>query len=300
MRLMHIVLVVINLQTSAPSTLVAGAWTLEKGHLWTKITALRQVTDEEYLAVGGTGREPDIARFFEPGDRARYRENGHYDSLAIFIDLFYGLTDRIDVGVQIPYFRQKFENIGFRPANIALGFSDIRGVIKTNLIRKPFVGTLKWGFKAPTGKFGTLHGIIPVGEGQWDFDLIAQLGRSLWPLPIYANLDVGHRLRLKNSRINRAPGNEWFYNAELGFHPINKLLIAIKLEGIRGQPATAFGLKLPRDVKNITYITPTLQYDIYPKVSLETALRITAGGRNFPAVQMWVAGLSFTSNPFGQ
>jgi len=260
---------------------------------------MHQATDEEYIAVGGPGREPDIAQFYKPGDRARYRENGRYDSRAVFIDLFYGLTDRVDVGIQIPYFRQKFENVGFRPANVASGFSDIRGFLKANLIEQPFVGSLKLGFKAPTGKFETQDGIIPVGEGQWDFDIIVQLGRSLWPLPLYANLDVGYRLRLKNEHISRDPGNEWFFNAEMGFRPAEKLLVALKAEGIRGESATVFGLKLPRDVKRITYITPTLFIGPHRDLTFETAVRITAGGRNFPAGQMWVAGITYSGNPFG-
>jgi hypothetical protein len=295
-----LILIVIVLMSVAPQTALAGAWTLKQRHLWAKITLMSQATDEEYVAVGGSGREPNLAQFYEPGDRARYRENGHYDSRAIFLDLFYGLTDRVDLGIQIPYFRQEFENVGFRPANVASGFSDIRAFLKTNLIQQPFVGSFKLGFKAPTGKFESKDGIIPVGEGQWDFDFIAQLGRSFWPLPVYANLDLGYRLRLKNTSISRDPGNEWFFNAEIGYQPINKLLFALKVEGIRGQPARVFNLELPRDKKRITSITPTLLLDLHQNISFETALRISMAGHNFPAGRMWVAGLSYSGRPFSQ
>lgn len=278
--------------------LYAGAWTLPKGKIWAKVTGLTQSTEEEYVAVGGSGREPDIARLYAPGERAAYRENGHYQSHALFLDLFYGVTNRFDIGIQIPFFRQTFENVGFRPANTASGFSDIRLFTKFNLIENPFVGSIKFGAKAPTGKFENQDGIIPVGEGQWDFDFIAQLGRSFWPLPIYTNLDIGYRLRLKNDTISRDPGNEWFYHAEVGYHPIDKLLIALKVEGIRGNPSRVFNIELPRDIKQITYISPTLLVGPYQNLNIETSLRISAGGRNFPAGQMWVLGISYTGQIF--
>ena len=281
-----------------PSDVWAGAWTLKKGDFWAKVALMMQSTNEEYVAVGGSGRAPDLSRIYEPGDRARYRENGQYDSRAVFFDFFYGITDRVDVGLQVPFFRQRFENVGFREATVASGFSDMRGLFKFNWVQKPFVGTLKLGMKAPTGKFENQDGIIPVGEGQWDFDVILQVGRSFWPLPIYANLDVGYRLRLKNDTIDRDPGDEWLFNAEVGYQPIPTLLLAVKVEGIRGKAATVFNLTLPRDVKHMTSVAPTFLIGPYHNLSLETALRISVGGRNFPAGEMWLAGVSWTGTVF--
>jgi hypothetical protein len=271
---------------------------LPKGQVWTKITGLTQSTQEEYVAVGGSGREPDIARLYEPGERGRYRENGHYQSKAFFLDFFYGVTNRFDVGLQVPFFRQTFKNVGFRPSNTASGFSDIRVFTKFNVVQKPFIGTLKLGAKVPTGKFENQDGIIPVGEGQWDFDFITQLGRSFWPLPIYTNLDIGYRLRLKNDAINRDPGNEWFFHAEIGYQPKVKIRLALKVEGIQGNPSRVFNIELPRDIKRITYLSPTLLVGPYQNVAFETTVRISAGGRNFPAGHMWVVGISYAGHLF--
>jgi hypothetical protein len=234
-----------------PHTAYAGAWTLAKGHLWGKITGMAQSTNEEYVAVGGAGREPDLNRLYEPGDRAHYRENGHYNSQALFIDLFYGLNDRIDFGVQIPYYRREFENVGFRPTNIASGFGDMRGLAKINILQNPVVGTIKFGTKIPTGKFQNQDGIISAGEGQWDFELITQIGRSFWPFPLYANIDLGYRFRMKNSTSGFNPGEEIIYNAEVGVNPTDILLLALKLEGIAG----AEGSRGNDDI-GITYLAP--------------------------------------------
>ena len=65
-------------------------------------------------------------------------------------------------------------------------------------------------------------------------------------------------MRLRNNAISRDPGDEWFFNAEVGYSPAAKLLIALKVEGIRGKPSKVFNLELSRDVKRITYFAPTL------------------------------------------
>ena len=153
---------------------------------------------------------------------------------------------------------------------------------------------MKLGFKAPTGDFVVVDGLIPVGEGQWDFDFIGQLGHSFWPLPIYANLDIGYRLRLKNDKISRDPGNEWLFNAEIGYTPMARVLLALKLDGIRGNPSTTIGLTIPSDVKRVTYLSPTVSLKAFNSLQLEGALRFSLKGRNFPAGNMLVIGLVYT------
>ncbi len=285
-----------------PQDLSAGAWTLPRGHIWSKITFLNQSTDEEYVSVGGQGRPPNTAVKYEPGDRARYRFNGKYSSRALFFDLFYGATDRFDLGLQIPFFRQQFQDdallTGFGEPRTATGFSDIRAFLKFRLFQQPAIGTLKVGFKVPTGKFVNEDGMIPVGEGQWDFDFIFQTGRSFWPLPAYANLDLGYRLRLKNDEIARDPGDEFFFSGEVGYSPRPKLLVVLKLEGIRSKSATVLGIRSASTVKRITYFVPTLSLGPFNNLSIEAALRASLNGRSFPAGQMLAVGLSYSGSPF--
>jgi hypothetical protein len=283
-----------------PASVHAGAWTLARGHIWTKITFMYQSTNEEYAAVGGSGRPPDRATLYRAGDRARYRFDGEYDSRAAFLDIMYGLTDRADIGLQVPFFRQRFQDsailTGFGEPRTATGFSDLRALLKLGVIQSPVVVSLKSALKAPTGDFRNEDGLIPVGEGQWDIDLILQAGRSFWPVRAYANIDVGYRIRLKNNKIDRDPGDEWFLLAEAGWQPLRDILISIKYETIRGRPATNFGIRTVQDVKRITYISPTLSISRLGNLSLESALRISVNGRSFPAGPMLVLGLSYTGH----
>jgi len=281
----------------APTAAHAGAWTLSKGRYWSKITLMTQSTDEEYVSIGVAGRPPDIQRIYEPGDRAPYAERGKYESRAVFVDLWYGVTDRLDIGLLVPWFRQTFVNdallIGFGEARVASGISDVRGFLKVNLIKDPFVGSIKLGAKAPTGELINEEGIVPVGEAQWDIDIVAQIGKSFWPVPLYAGLDIGYRFRTKNEELDRDPGNEIVFIAELGATPTSWSLLAIKLEGIRGQKGKILGVANDSLRKRVTYLSPTAGLGPWNDIRFEAASRISLNGRGFPAGPLFTVGLTY-------
>ena len=67
-----------------------------------------------------------------------------------------------------------------------------------------------WAVKVPTGEYRNVDGLIPVGEGQWDFDLGLSAGRSFWPRALYINADLGLASVAQNAAVDRDPGDEWF------------------------------------------------------------------------------------------
>lgn len=105
-------------------------------------------------------------------------------------------------------------------------------------------------------------------------------------IPSFAGGDVRralaqYRLRQKNSANNYDPPEEFIYNAEFGIAPVDKFLLALKLEGIYSSG--------PR----ITYLAPTLFVTPVPNVSLEASLRMPFGGRDFFAGRIYGVGLYF-------
>ena len=99
----------------------AGAWTLQRGQFWGKLTYFQQQTQEWYVGKG---------RFGAPGTRARYDFDGQYESRAVFFEGLYGVTDRLDLGLQVPYFDQSFANAAFTEPRTDTGLSDIRALAK--------------------------------------------------------------------------------------------------------------------------------------------------------------------------
>ncbi len=274
--------------TAWPATVWPGAWTLPQGKLWSKVAFFQQSADEWYLA----NREFSDGEWRQEGDRVAYRFNGEYDSKAVFIEVFYGITDRLDLGVQIPYFDQFFSDDTRAVPPSEAGFSDMRRFVKWRALQKPVLFTLKAGAKMPTGRFENEDGLIPVGEGQWDFDFVGQLGRSFWPLPLYGNVDVGYRVRMENIEIDRDPGDEWFLTAELGYNITRRALLTGKFEMLRSDPSIEFGLfENSSQIKRITYFNPSLVYGLVDDTALEFGGRLTLNGRNFPAGHQLTMGL---------
>jgi len=282
---------------ASTTQLWAGAWTLPRGKVWAKLSYLQHNTGEWYTSRQGFRVVFDKQQLpktleIKPGQRVRYDFAGQYASKAVFAEAFYGLTDRLDIGVQIPMLNQNFSSeTGLDRTDEGLG--DIRLFSKFRLVQKPFIFSLKSGVKMPTGKFKNEDGLIPVGAGQWDFDFIAQIGRSFWPLPLYGNLDVGYRIRTINDEIGRDPGDEWSLNAELGYNITQKWLLTGKYEVLRSDPATEFGgISIRSQINRITYLAPSLLYQWNKHTALEAGLRLSLNGRNYPAGRQLVFGVS--------
>ncbi len=269
---------------SAATDVDAGAWTLPRGQFWSKLTYFQQQTEEWYVGQGRSGA---------PGTRAHYDFDGRYESRAVFFEGLYGVTDRLDFGLQVPYFDQSFANAAFAKPRTDTGLSDIRALVKLRLLARPLVLAFKASVKVPTGEFKNEDGLIPVGEGQWDFDFVGQVGRSFWPLPLYGNIDLGYRVRTRNQQIDRDPGDEWFLNAELGYRIVRQLVLLGKCEVLRSKPALVFG-GIEAEIKRITFLTPALLYAIGQRTTAEVAVRFSLNGRNFPAGRQFVLGLATT------
>ena len=280
---------------------LGGAWTVPASGFWGKVSWFRQTSSEWYIdspepQVIRTGGDVEFTQL-PAGTRRPYRFGGEYRSKAVFAEGFYGVTDWLDLGVQVPWFDQVYRDTTRAEAPADAGFSDLRIFAKLRALRSPAVLTLKLGVKIPTGEFVNQDGLIPVGEGQWDFEVLVQAGRSFWPVPAYANLEAGYRLRMENRDVQRDPGDEWLVNAEAGWRPRPRLMLALKLEALHGRAGRSFGFENPSLKKRIVYLGPAVSWTLFGRTAAELALRRTLAGRNFPAGHQLALGLSARAGP---
>ena len=108
----------------------AGAWTLPQKKLWGKVTHFQQTTNEWSVA------SPQFVdgQVVSTGQRAHYNFNGQCESKALFSEGFYGVSDRFDVAVQIPYFDQSFADETHSDPVSDVGLSDMRLFAKFRLV----------------------------------------------------------------------------------------------------------------------------------------------------------------------
>ncbi len=273
-----------------PRAADAGAWTLGKGNMWSKITFMTQATDQHYDGEGNAVEIPWDAR---------------YQSRQVYLDLFYGVKDGVDVGLQVPFVSSKFvdrdegNDVGTPPPALETesGLGDLRGYAKIKLLdQSQLVGTLKLGFKTPLGEYRPVPEALSVTDGQWDLEVVGQIGRSFWPTPVYANLDLGYRMRgeykdTDDMEPDRSytPGAELVFGAEAGYSPLDRLVVALKFEGLSGAEYDA--LSNPGEPEtlsqSVTNLVPTVLVDQNPKLSLEASARLTTSGNRYFAGPTW-------------
>jgi len=247
-------------------------WPVGQGNYWVKGTFFRHTTTEEFRSNGDT-------REFLAQD-AVSRSN------AYFFDALFGVTDRLDVWTQIPYFDLTFDDAsGDRNST---GIGDIRLSARYNILELrdgSIPISARFTAKVPVADLTIDAEVIPVGEGQWDYEAWLESGISLWPLPLYSVVWLGYRWRTLNEETTREPGDELTFLAEVGGTELLEGLGGkIVVDGIFGRAGVIQGIPLgPDDRREILYVAPTALYSFTSSTVLEVGVRVPLMGKNFPA-----------------
>lgn len=271
----------------------AGAWTLPKGHIWTKLSFYSLITTDQYAEIPGIFPETGP---FGVGDKVPFPFNGKSTSRAVFLDVNYGITDWWTLGVLVPFYSQEFtDNQVIDADRQQTGLSDILGTTKIRLLESPLVVSVIGQVKFPTGEFKNIDGVVPVGEGQMDIIAGLSMGLSLWPLPAYTNLDVGWRFRMENTEVQLDPGDEFHFIWEFGYDILPRVSTTLKISGLYGRFAK-FRLSFvePTRKRQILYISPEIGFRLTGDWIAGGGVNIPVQGRSYPAGKQFFLGLSTT------
>jgi hypothetical protein len=249
-----------------PTHADAGAWVLPRGRTNVQVAFLHQDT---------TGR------YFLDGDRIPYFFDGRSRTSALYVDARYGLTDRIEAMLQVPFFRVRFDDLSDDRQSSGLG--DVRLGLRYNLLKDSPVATVDVRVKFPTGTFINDAEVVPVGEGQWDLDLAGEVAHSFWPRPFYVNGRAGYRFRGPNEESGIDFGDEVFWLAEVGYAVSARIGLKLVARGLHGQEGTSFGLSIPTLKREAVYVEPGLVIRASPSWIVEFAVPFTVAGQNWPA-----------------
>ena len=272
----------------------AGAWTLKRDQLLVKTSFLYQKTQDRYYSRNTPCPLGHVCT--SSGQRVPFPFNGESQVTAVYIDFNYGLTDGLELRVQIPYFAIEFKDLANseRPKSTAVG--DIRFGARYRFLTNPFVSTLRVEAKAPTGFFNKDSEVVPIGDGQWDLEFMGQFGRSLWPVPAYVNLDVGYRLRfapdIATSTIE--PGNEFFFRGEGGYNVLKNLLLKVALTGLYSEKFVVENLTILDSQRRVLFFEPGIYLKVKENLAFESSIQFSLSGKNYTAGQVFNLGASYT------
>ena len=274
----------------------AGAWTLEKNKLRLKSSFFLQQTAYRFASgITFCGEIP-----CEDGERATYLFNGKLQSYATFFNAAYGLSNRLELQIALPYYQISFTDDVDPKRAKTRSIGDLVFGARYNVMLKPLAYTVKIESKAPTGFFNKDAEIVPVGDGQWDLHIVNQFGRSLHPVKAYINIDIGYKIRFapNASKSNLHPGNEFHFRSETGYNPTPGLWVKMAVAGFQGKEfRAAFGnseLLLTDSERKIVYLEPGLYWEFNSNWAVDLMVKYAISGKNYPAGFVYGAGISYT------
>ncbi len=275
------------LLTAAWSAPASGQWPVGKGGYWAKLSWFHHETTEQF--------RPDGSR------RPFLNQGAESISDALFLDVNVGVHERLDLWLQVPWFSLDFNDV--LDERHSGGIGDIRLSARYNLLQ------LRGGSIPISARFTTKFPVqavtldaevIPVGEGQFDYEAWIESGASFYPLPLYSALWIGYRWRTLNEETTRRPGDEVVFLAEVGSTDVfGGVGGKVVVDGIFGRPGAIQGLQLSdQDAREVLYVAPTILYSFTPSTMLEVAARIPLRGKNYPTGAPIQIGIFHTGTLF--
>ncbi len=233
--------------------------------------------------------------FDTEGEVAPFFADGHAVTTSFFLTAAVGLFHGVDAWVQVPVHRLSFDDAGGERDKTGLG--DVRLFLRAGprLLRAqlPVAVAVRGGVKLPGSDFPVDAEVIPLTEGQRDWELMLELGHSFHPLPLYIMGWVGNRWREENTEVVRDPGDERFAFAAAGGELPAGFTWKLAWEGLWGVAPRIERVKVPTAKRRLQQLLPTLGHRLGPGV-LEAGARIPLGGRNLPAGPAVMGGYFFS------
>jgi hypothetical protein len=208
--------------------------------------------------------------------------DGVATTTSLYVSGAVGLVRGLEFWAQVPLHILRYEdNGGSRDRS---GIGDPRFSLRMGSALfgadAPFV--LRAGVKLPGSTFPVDATVIPLTEGQRDWELSLESWRGLPGSLLYVLGWVGYRWREENGDAARRPGDELFGHVALGGPIGSRLHWDLGADVLRGAPPEQQGILLRGARRELVQLQPTLGLDAGPG-RLGLSAQVPLRGRNLPA-----------------
>ena len=205
-----------------------------------------------------------------------------------------GLVQGVDAWVDVPYHRFAFNDV--QADRLQTGIADARVYLRTGpslvgIDDLPVALALRGGVKFPVQAFPVDANVVPLSDGQRDWELLLEVGKSLHPWPMYVAGWAGYRWREEKGRgLN--PGDERFFNVSVG-GSVDAFQWKLGVDGMYGTPPTQAGLTLDTRTRELVQVLPTVGWAVGPGV-VKAGVRLPVHGRRVAAGPIGTIGYFLT------
>jgi hypothetical protein len=226
-------------------------------------------------------RQRSLSFYNQNGDVQDFLAASNFLTRSVFLTASVGLVEGVDLWAQMPIHDLDVKSEGGNSASSGVG--DLRVAVRVTPEIFGFEAPLglRFGGKVPGNTFPVDATILPLTEGQSDFEVSLESGTALDFLPIYVAGWVGYRWRGLSEVREYNPGEETFGHLAVG-GAVGELTLELGADGLIGQAPTVSGLTLAdSEARRLLQIVPTVGYPIGPG-KLEVSAQIPLAGRNLP------------------
>ena len=226
-------------------------------------------------------RQRSFSFFNQNGDVQDFLAASDFLTRSVFLTAAVGVAEGVDLWAQVPIHNLDVTSAGGNSASSGVG--DLRFAVRVTpaLFGSDLPVGLRLGGKTPGSTFPVDATILPLTEGQRDFEVSLESGTALDFLPIYVAGWVGYRWRGHSDVRDYQPGEETFAHVAVG-GAVGDLTLEVGADGLWGQAPKVSGLTLSnREARRLLQIVPTVGYPVGPG-KIEVSGQIPLVGRNLP------------------
>lgn len=223
-------------------------------------------------------------------ESAPYPFEGESRGSSVLVELEAGVSSRLAIDANLKYLDLSYDDILLKRRT--RGLADVLVGARYALARGSFPVAPYASLKIPVGEPPALPQALPPGEMQFDFEMGAHAGASLWPRPAFVVARAGYRWRARNDETGRDPGNETFAVLEGGVRA-GRVLVKAGLDQLWGETTNVEtnGVETQEAGKRVTRATAGLVIELTrERAGIDAQVYAPFSGANYPTGAVFVLG----------
>lgn len=245
-----------------------------------------------------TGYHSESTNYFGPNSRSiALPAAGNANTTSLYVTAVAGIGHGMELWVQLPVHRVRYRDNTRDNTRIAIGDPRLLLRIGGELLGLDALPvSVRAGFKLPGSAFPVDADLVPVSDGQIDFELAVEAAHVFdGAYPLQLSGWVGYRWRFEDTQQRRRPGDERFARVGAG-GPAgaagSRLRWQLAAEGLWGKPFQVLGFAPDGTRRGLVQLLPSLGWRLESGAELEVTGRFSVAGRNLPSGPGVTAGIT--------